>query len=161
MRLIRRLFLLFLAVGALLVWSVHTLVEANTIAPETQFKFEPLVAFDTYKLDIAPETKHTAVDVDGDTLVGAVIRLTPTEPMTGEKPDQLIGTFINAVIAVCGRDDIILVQSNMFDPTGKEIAVVQIMKPMPVGTPFTPTDVIYKHLCAGVTKRDRNNSTWA
>lgn len=161
MRLTRLLYMTFLgalAAGALILGV--SLVEANTTAPKTKFNFTPLSSTSVYRVDIDKSTKHSIIDAQGDTLVGAVIRLTPTTPIAGIVDGQLIGTFINTVVAVCGNGGMILAQTTFFDPTGKPLGTASPMEVIRVEPSRNPTADIYEYLCQGNTTRKGYNSTW-
>ncbi len=143
MRLIRRTLFIFLGIGALVLGA--TPIIANTVIPSGPFKFTPLFKNDVYALDIDQSTVFSTVDEEGDTLVGAAVRLVPTRPT--EANGTKISTYINAVIAICGHDGIIMVQSNLFDENGKLLLTENVMSPLPITSPNSPTAVIYKHLC--------------
>ena len=160
MRLIRRLLLAFAAFFAMLAFTINTMANSQTVAPTTKFTFSAMAKSDLFTIDIAEETKHMLVDEDGDTLVGAVVRVTPKNHVFGGNPRQTIGTFIYSLIAVCGHNGLVLVQSNLFDPTGKEVQVLTDLEAVPVRGPSTPTGMIYSHLCKGYTGTGSNKVRW-
>lgn len=129
-------------------------------------KFEKVTEYPNYKLEVAPSTRGSMKDQDGDTLVGARIRLTPVVPI--EMDGKKVAFFINFVVAVCGHDGIILARSEMFAADGTPIRTVESREVLLADVARTPTTEIYNYLCKGIappaapTRRDtgRNNSLW-
>ena len=159
MSLIRRPLLMLLITSIAAVLSLSGFVEAGP-SEGKKFNFSPLASFEAYKLEIDNETKHSTVDDDGDTLVGAVVKITPAVAVDSNVPNRQVAAFVNTVVAVCGHDGIILLQSSMFDQKGEHIQTVHPMKAISTKTQTTPSNVIYKHLCTGNMNSRGNKLTW-
>lgn len=134
-----------------------------TGTPSNQLKFETLVEHPIYKLEIAPSTKSSMKDEDGDTLTGITVRVTPVVPI--ELPNgSKVGSFINFVVAVCGHNGLILARSEMFALDGTALGVVERNEVLLADAPDSPTTHTYIHLCGKLQpqKRDtgRNTSLW-
>lgn len=160
MRLIRRLLLAFTAFFVLLAFTISTLASSHTVPPTTQFTFSLLAKTESFTIDIDEKTKHKIIDEDGDTLVGAIFRVTPKNHVVTGTPRVTVGTFIYRVVAICGHRGLVVLQSSLFDPSGKEVLVSTDVEVIAVREPVAASYFIYRHLCAGYTGTGRNTVRW-
>jgi hypothetical protein len=145
-------FAIVVALGAL-IGVAATALAGSATPPTTKYTFTPLGSWKTHAIDVDKKTVTSMVDKDGDTQAGAVFRITMTEPTFAGEGKQ-VQTFINAVIAVCGYDGVIMVNSKAYDPTGKLLSELNDIQSYPDSkTPSAPVSEIYKFLCKDVTKK--------
>lgn len=112
--------------------------------------FTPLVTLPHIKIEIDSSTLTSLKGPEGDTQVGAVFKLIMKEPIEVEG-GRYIGSFINASIAICGKNKLVTVNSKLFDLNGallneeKRISISEDKK-----IPTAPVTEIYKFLCKDV-----------
>ena len=160
MRLIRNLLLSFIVVIAIFVFAANTLASGQITAPTTRYTFTPVAKSSMFTVDMDQSTRHETIDEDGDTLIGGVFRVTLANPVVGGTPRKTVGTFIYALLAVCGHDGLVILQSNLYDPLGKHVQLVDTMEAVSVKSEASPTAVIYTHLCTGYRSKSSNKVNW-
>jgi len=148
-------FAIVVALGALI--AAATALAGSPTPPKTEYAFTPVGSWKTHKIDVDKKTVTSMVDKDGDTQVGGVFRITMAEATQAGEGKQ-IQTFINAVIAVCGYDGVLMVNSKAYDPTGTLLSELKDVQSYPDSkVPSTPVSEIYKFLCKDVTKQPQRN----
>jgi hypothetical protein len=138
---------LLLSVGAVFqVFAVDSVVK-----PETAHKFTPLHSSEISSIEVDRTSMTRITKRDGDTLSGAVFRITLVKPIDiGSKEAY---TFVQAVIGVCGYDGIVMMRSTAYDKKGVEVGTTDRARafPDPKQADAAAT-VAYKLLCTGVPK---------
>jgi hypothetical protein len=113
--------------------------------PETPFKFEALAETSTAKISIDKSTIFSRVDEDDDIQVGAVVQIEASTPQ-GAK------TLIDAVVAVCGYDGLLILKGRSYNDQGVLEGESEKPLTMEAKSPTTPAGIIYRHLCANAPK---------
>lgn len=128
--------------------------------PHVERKFSPFAQNDNFKIEIDLDTQHTIIDGDGDTLAGAVVKVTPKIPLSVAGTQKKIGSIIYSLVAVCGFNGVVVIRSQVFDPKGKEVADTVGADMIRLGAIDAPTAMIYHQLCKGNSGRDSNMLKW-
>lgn len=128
-------------------------VTAPTVAVSKD-QYTLLEQNETFKVEVDEKTKHITVDKDGDTIAGAIFKITPAEPLKGGGME--VASFVNSVVAPCGYEGVILLESKRFSPSGEMIgSAVEIKKYEVQRDQPSVSAVVYDYLCKGIP---RNNS---
>ena len=130
--------------------------EQNPAPPLIKYNFTNVITaqWGTLEIDKGTMLKSEQDEDSGLVLSGAVFRVT-TKPVAVN--GVLIVASVNAVIAMCGTDSVMLVNSKQYDPSGKQLSDNYPMQPYQdkkqAGTP--PTEM-YKLLCNDVVPKSRH-----
>jgi len=123
----------------------------SVVKPETAYTFTQLHSSEISSIEVDRSTMTRVVKRDGDTLSGAVFRITLVKPIDIDGKEAY--TFVQAVLGVCGYDSIILIHSTAFDKKGVLVGTTERVRafPDPKQADAAAT-VAYKLLCTGVPK---------
>jgi hypothetical protein len=121
---------------------------ASSKKPETPFKFETLAETGNAKISIDKSTMFSHLDDDEDLQVGAVIQIEVNTPQ-GAK------TLVDAVVAVCGYDGLLIVKGRTYNDQGVQESESEKPLPMKADSPTTPAGIIYRHLCTNGPKPEK------
>jgi hypothetical protein len=137
---------LSVAITGLMVLNYGSADAAEAKKPETPYKFESIGETPQALIQVDKGTMFTQIDDDGDAQVGAVVQLTLKSSPSGPK------TLIDAVVAVCGYNGLIVVKGRTYDAQGKLEGETENPLPFPDVNPEAPAGVLYRFLCANAPK---------
>jgi hypothetical protein len=153
-----RLFTVGVAVAAIATGAFYFYPETNE-GKDGDYTFTPIGTWKDHTISIDDNTVMSKIDEDGDTLTGAVFRL--TYPKTLKLKDGTrVSKIISSVVGVCGYNGVLVLTSEIYDEHGEMVATSDKSKPFPdqgvVGS--LPTEA-YAKLCPGaVTKPPKMTS---
>lgn len=152
MALKRSSLLIVAASVAALSWLAPMLASSADGVPAKRI-FSKVGTWKTHKIEVDKNTVTLVRDKDGDPLAGAVFRITMTKAVpTGDGKE--VHSFVNSIIAVCGYDGLLMVNSKAYDAAGKLLSELNDMQQYrDAKQESTPTTEIYKFLCKDVTKK--------
>jgi hypothetical protein len=121
-------------------------------------KFTQIGKWSTHSIEVDLSTKHQLVDKDGDTLSGAVFRINFVVPRL-IKDAKFASSFVDAVIATCGQDGVLLVDSIAYDSNGVQISHTTDFIPIQdKKVPSNPATEAYAYLCKDVKRNTPKKS---
>jgi hypothetical protein len=137
---------LSMAITGLMVLNYGLADAATATKPETPYKFETISETPQAVIQVDKSTMFTRLDEDGDTQVGAMVQMLMKTSPTGPK------TLVDAVIAVCGYNGLIVVKGRTYDAQGKLEGETENPLPFPDVSPEAPAGVLYRFLCANAPR---------
>lgn len=97
--------------------SSSAAVPPSAAPPSTQkveqLKFTKIFEDSARIIEIENDSFSSILDEEEDLLVGAILK------MTIKNPSDDASSYVNAVVAVCGHQGLIIVRSKLFDKDGK------------------------------------------
>jgi hypothetical protein len=137
---------LSVAVTGFMVLNYGVAVAAEAKKPETPYKFEQIGETAQTIVQVDKATMFSQIDEDGDTQVGAVVQMSVKTSPTGPK------TLIDAVVAVCGYNGLLVLKGRTYDAQGQLEGETENPLPFPDVGPDTPAGVLYRFLCTNAPK---------
>ena len=152
-----RILLTMGAATAMLVWGPSR--AGGPVEPKSDFNFTKVLGiWKEHKIEVDPTSRLTRTDKDGDVFTGAVYRITLTPP--APSGNTKIATIINSVVAMCGHDVLLLLNSKAFDEAGTLLSDTTPMRPYEdKKQDSTPPTEMYKYSCGGEKPNTKGNST--
>lgn len=160
MRLTRHLLLPLFVILMFLTWAISTLVEATPAEAGPSYNFSHLAQTPVFKVESANSSIHTTTSQRGELLVGGVFRVTLSRAVDVGVKDTPANVFVNAVIASCASNMIVVIQSQAFGDKGRHVTTSSEVLALTATSPSTPAFVIYRYLCDGNTGQRRYTSGW-
>lgn len=105
-------------------------------------KFTKLFEDDSKLIEIELKSLSAVLDNKGEVLAGGIIKLTL------KKPEDETAIFVNAVIAVCGYNGIMVIRSVQFDKNGKFLRNITTPVPLQNIKPNSSSGIVYAFLCS-------------
>lgn len=144
--------LLSLGVLAAATWMMPSLGASPKAPKKPELTFTQVVEHETYTLAVDKSTVQKEVDKQGDTEVGAIFRVTLKKPVTSES-GNVLKSFVNGVVGICGFNGLILIQSDIYDPKGKLLGTTTKPQAYPASDEGNnPSSEMYKYLCKGIPR---------
>lgn len=103
------------------------------------FSFSALHETVTHTVEIDRTTLSDTLDKDGDRLVGAMIRITSKASST---------SYVNAMVAACDFDRVILLRSRVFDKDGNPVMTIRESMLLNAEQKASINGLIYTELCS-------------
>lgn len=138
-------------------WLGSVTAEPPAVLPKTAFTFSSVDKWPTHQIDVDRSKVKSYTSKSGETFVGAVFQVIMTEPMVVSSGAE-VKTFVNVVVAKCGHDTTLLLNSKSFKPNGE--LLVEVQEPETYDDfkqESTPVTEMYKFLCANVQKPKPNS----
>jgi hypothetical protein len=137
---------LSMAITGLMVLNYGAADAAEAKKPETPFKFELIGETPQTVIQVDKGTMFSQLDGDGDLQVGAVVQMSAKTSPIGPK------TVVDAVIAVCGYNGLVVLRGRSYDVQGRLESETEDVLPFVNVGPDTPAGVLYRFLCTNAPK---------
>lgn len=126
-------------------------IAAEPRPPVTPFKFEKISENDFVKIEVDKATMFSQIDKDDDLLVGGVFQLVVPQSASGPK------TLIQAVVAVCGYNGILVVKARSYNAEGAQDGESSEPKSFDASGTTSAAGVIYRYLCSNAPQPTKSD----
>jgi hypothetical protein len=153
-----RLFTVGVAVAAVAACAFYFIPETSE-GKDGDYTFTPIGTWKDHTISIDDNTVMSKIDEDGDTLTGAVFRLSYPKTLT-LKNGMHVSKIISSVIGVCGYNGVLVLTSEIYNEHGEVIATSPQSKSfLDQGVAGSLPTEAYAKLCPGaVTKPPKMTS---
>lgn len=154
--------LLLLTIGMAVAATASSQVVKPQAVPKTKLMFTQIGKWPTHSLDVDKSTVSKRILDDGTVMVGGMFKMTVAQPIALEN-GKSVSYFVNAVVGMCGKNEVMLLNSKAYSPTGELLN--ELTEPKRIDDedqPSAPTTEIYRFLCPkSIRNNPINSNKWA